>query len=85
MYRKIQLSFLAIVFLLCLSFELGADAQLNFSTGWGKRSQQRVSGFERANGECIFQAKPSLEQLLIVYNIIQTEAKKMMDCRKLYE
>nr|XP_012146916.1 PREDICTED: adipokinetic prohormone type 2-like [Megachile rotundata] len=81
MYRKIQLSVLAIVFLLWLSLDLGAEAQLNFSTGWGKRNQ-RVN--ERAN-ECVLRARPSLEQLLMVYDIIQTQARKMMDCRKLYE
>ncbi|XP_017796574.1 PREDICTED: adipokinetic prohormone type 2-like [Habropoda laboriosa] len=83
MYRKIRLGFLAIILLLCLS--LDAVAQLNFSTGWGKRSQ-RVGALEWATRtDCDSQGKPSLEQLLTVYNFIQAEARKMLDCRRVNE
>lgn len=49
----------------------GVEAQLNFSTGWGKRSQ-RIGVVEwGVRTECATQAKPSVEQLLSVYHLIQ--------------
>ncbi|XP_076678439.1 hypertrehalosaemic prohormone [Andrena cerasifolii] len=84
MYRKIRLGFLAIIFLLCLTLDSGTEAQLNFSTGWGKRSQ-RMGVVGPGNAECGARARPSLEQLLAVYNLIQAEAQRMLDCRKLNE
>ncbi|CAK9794658.1 hypothetical protein ANTPLA_LOCUS65 [Anthophora plagiata] len=80
MYRKIRLGFLAIILLLCLSLE--AVAQLNFSTGWGKRSQRVGVPEWAARADCASQAKPSLEQLLTVYNFIQAEVQKMLACRR---
>ncbi|XP_076630619.1 adipokinetic prohormone type 2 [Colletes latitarsis] len=84
MYRKFRRCSLAIIILLCLIFDSGTEAQLNFSTGWGKRSQ-RVGFAESGSLECVPRGRPSLEQLLNVYNFIQTEAQKMLDCRKLNE
>ncbi|XP_076241249.1 red pigment-concentrating prohormone [Calliopsis andreniformis] len=84
MYRKIRLSFLALIFLVCLSLDSGAQGQLNFSTGWGKRSH-KVGTVESGSFECGPQARPTLEQVLSVYNLIQTEAQRMLDCRKLNE
>lgn len=49
----------------------GVEAQLNFSTGWGKRSQ-RIGVVEwGVRTECATQAKPTVEQLLSVYHLIQ--------------
>ncbi|XP_076229567.1 adipokinetic prohormone type 3 [Nomia melanderi] len=84
MYRKIRLGFLAVIFLLCLILDSGAQAQLNFSTGWGKRSQRR-GPLDSGSVECGSRVTPSLEQLLNVYRTIQMEAQQMLDCRKLNE
>ncbi|XP_017889850.1 hypertrehalosaemic prohormone-like [Ceratina calcarata] len=86
MYHKIRLGFLAIILLLCLTLDHEAEAQLNFSTGWGKRSR-RVGVLEWGAGrnDCASQARPSFEQLLTVYNVIQAEAQRLIDCRKLSE
>ncbi|XP_076651278.1 uncharacterized protein LOC143358206 [Halictus rubicundus] len=80
MYRKIRLGFLAVIFLVCLILDSGTQAQLNFSTGWGKRSERRGGVVECGSG-----VAPKLEQLLNVYFLIQMEAQKMLDCRKLNE
>ncbi|XP_076758814.1 hypertrehalosaemic prohormone [Xylocopa sonorina] len=86
MCRKIRLGFLAIILLLWLALDFGAEAQLNFSTGWGKRSQRiGVVDWGGARTECSLQARPSMEQLLTFYNLIQAEARRMLDCRKLNE
>ncbi|XP_076165973.1 adipokinetic hormone [Ptiloglossa arizonensis] len=84
MYGKIGRCPLAILFLLCLLLGWGAEAQLNFSTGWGKRSQT-MGAAESGTFECSPRGRPTLEQLLNVYNFMQTEAQKMLDCRKLNE
>ncbi|XP_033344480.1 uncharacterized protein LOC117230800, partial [Bombus vosnesenskii] len=82
MHRKVRLEFLvfSIILLLCLILNSGAEAQLNFSTGWGKRSQRLE--WSAVRPECPSQARPSLEQLLNVYHLIQMEARKMLECRK---
>ncbi|XP_050595273.1 uncharacterized protein LOC126924598 [Bombus affinis] len=82
MHRKIRLEFLvfSVILLLCLILNSGAEAQLNFSTGWGKRSQRLE--WNAVRPECPSQARPSFEQLLNVYHLIQMEARKMLECRK---
>lgn len=85
MHRKLRPSFFAFSIILLLCLILNTGAQLNFSTGWGKRSQ-RIGVVEwGVRTECATQAKPSVEQLLSVYHLIQIEARKMLDCRKLNE
>ncbi|CAH1392893.1 unnamed protein product [Nezara viridula] len=56
-----------------LSFILGLATlclcQLNFSPGWGKRSQE----------EC----KLNTEAVFYIYKTIQNEIKKLVECEKL--
>ncbi|XP_076295636.1 adipokinetic prohormone type 3 [Lasioglossum baleicum] len=85
MYRKIRLGFLAVIFLVCLILVSGTRAQLNFSTGWGKRSERRGASDSMDSVNCGSRGAPTLEQLLNVYHSIQMEAQKMLDCRKLNE
>ncbi|XP_015432497.1 PREDICTED: uncharacterized protein LOC107188681 [Dufourea novaeangliae] len=84
MYRKIRLGFLTVILLLYLMLDSGTEAQLNFSTGWGKRSQRRGS-LDPGSIDCASRVAPTMEQLLNIYHSIQTEVQKMLDCRKLNE
>ncbi|CAD1472043.1 unnamed protein product [Heterotrigona itama] len=68
-HRKARLAFLSIILLLCLTLHPGTEAQLNFSTGWGKRNQRLEWGALKT--ECASQTRPFLEQLLTVYQLIQ--------------
>nr|XP_022907736.1 hypertrehalosaemic prohormone-like [Onthophagus taurus] len=48
-------------------------AQINFSTGWGKRSQGNFP---------VNNCNPSMDAAFVVYKIIQTEAQKLIECDK---
>ncbi|KAI4500637.1 hypothetical protein M0802_004229 [Mischocyttarus mexicanus] len=72
-----------LVSLILLVYLHETEGQLNFSTGWGKRNQNIQTGSSN-NPRCLQQqARPSLEQLLNIYNFIQIEAQKIVDCQKL--
>ncbi|XP_012283019.1 hypertrehalosaemic prohormone [Orussus abietinus] len=81
MCRKIPSGLLAVVLLVCLILVTNVEAQLNFSTGWGKRSQ--ILSTRGGNSPCSSQGRPTLDQLLGLYNLIQAEAQKIVDCQKL--
>ena len=68
-HRKARLAFFSIILLLCLILHPGTEAQLNFSTGWGKRNQRLEWGALKT--ECSSQTRPFLEQLLSIYQLIQ--------------
>ncbi|KZC10565.1 hypothetical protein WN55_02002, partial [Dufourea novaeangliae] len=69
-YRKIRLGFLTVILLLYLMLDSGTEAQLNFSTGWGKRSQRRGS-LDPGSIDCASRVAPTMEQLLNIYHSIQ--------------
>ncbi|XP_032691270.1 adipokinetic prohormone type 3 [Odontomachus brunneus] len=78
MFRKAPVSLLAVAFLFCLILVSNAEAQLNFSTEWGKRSQNA-----RMKSDCPSRSTSSLEQLLKLYTFIQVEAQRILDCQNL--
>ncbi|XP_012252631.1 hypertrehalosaemic prohormone-like [Athalia rosae] len=80
MFFRIQSGCFVVVVAICLILALGTEAQLNFSTGWGKRSQIPQTG--GGSAMCSSQGKPSLNQLIAVYNLIQNEAQRILDCQK---
>ncbi|KAK7790124.1 hypothetical protein R5R35_001172 [Gryllus longicercus] len=47
-----------------------ASAQVNFSTGWGKRSGTQDG------------CKSSMDSLMYIYKLIQMEAQKIIECEK---
>ncbi|KAL2718472.1 adipokinetic prohormone type 3-like [Vespula squamosa] len=72
-----------LVSLIFLTYLHEAKGQVNFSTGWGKRSQN-IPTSNTNNPRCLpQQGRPSLEQLLNLYNFIQIEAQKIVDRQKL--
>nr|XP_050848487.1 uncharacterized protein LOC127063151 [Vespula vulgaris] len=72
-----------LVSLILLTYLHETEGQVNFSTGWGKRNQN-IPTSNTNNPRCIpQQARPSLEQLLNLYNFIQIEAQKIVDRQKL--
>ncbi|XP_015171791.1 PREDICTED: uncharacterized protein LOC107064052 [Polistes dominula] len=86
MYSKSRLNVITTIFLatlILLAYLHEAEGQLNFSTGWGKRNQN-IQTANSNNPRCLpQQARPSLEQLLNLYNFILIEAQKIVDCQKL--
>ncbi|XP_014601678.1 PREDICTED: hypertrehalosaemic prohormone-like [Polistes canadensis] len=86
MYSKSRLNVITTILLaslILLVYLHEAEGQLNFSTGWGKRNQNIQTGISN-NPRCLpQQGRPSLEQLLNLYNFIQIEAQKIIECQKL--
>ncbi|KAF5273423.1 hypothetical protein FQA39_LY07440 [Lamprigera yunnana] len=66
-----------VIFLLVVVTVNICVAQLNFSTGWGKRSQSgNPSGITEGN------CKTPVDTLMLIYKLIQNEAQKMQECEK---
>ncbi|XP_035734142.1 hypertrehalosaemic prohormone-like [Vespa mandarinia] len=86
MYLKNRLNVITIILLISLILLTNlheTEGQVNFSTGWGKRSQN-IPTSSTNNPRCLSQqGRPSLEQLLNLYNFIQIEAQKIVDRQKL--
>ncbi|XP_050313955.1 hypertrehalosaemic prohormone [Anthonomus grandis grandis] len=51
-------------------------AQVNFSPNWGKRSLNNPAE-DNDNG-----CKESVDSLILIYKIIQSEAQKLLECEK---
>ncbi|XP_015597536.1 hypertrehalosaemic prohormone [Cephus cinctus] len=81
MCPKIHTTIFIVLAMIFMILAWSAEAQLNFSTGWGKRSQLLPTG--GSSSSCSSQGRPSLEQLLGLYNLIQMEAQRILDCQKL--
>lgn len=65
---------LAVACLFYLIFLSDAEAQLTFSTGWGKRSQDMR--IRSSSTDCSSQSTSSFEQLLKLYTFIQVASQK---------
>lgn len=52
------------------------SAQLNFSTGWGKRAPG--GNIPPSADNC----KSSVDTVMLLYKIIQAEAQKLVDCER---
>ncbi|KAL6262657.1 hypothetical protein P5V15_005450 [Pogonomyrmex californicus] len=74
---KSSMSLLAIAFLFLILVSDG-EAQITFSTGWGKRNQDMR--IRSSNTNCLSQ-DASLDQLLKLYSFIQIEARRILDCQ----
>ncbi|XP_015524394.1 hypertrehalosaemic prohormone-like [Neodiprion virginianus] len=81
MFGRIKSGCFVLVLAILLIVALGTEAQLNFSTGWGKRVPNPQTG-NGGSAMCSSQGKPSLNQLLAIYNLLQNEAQKLLDCQK---
>ncbi|KAL1492959.1 hypothetical protein ABEB36_011115 [Hypothenemus hampei] len=67
-----------VIFSLCL-FLIGiCVAQVNFSPNWGKRALNNPSSEDKDNG-----CKESVDTLILIYKLIQSEAQKLLECEKL--
>ncbi|CAB3361015.1 Hypothetical predicted protein [Cloeon dipterum] len=61
-----------------------ADAQVNFSPGWGKRGLTGAAGpgvgipQELRDSSC----KSSMDTILHIYKLVQAEAQKLTNCEK---
>ncbi|XP_044741690.1 hypertrehalosaemic prohormone-like [Chrysoperla carnea] len=56
-----------------------SEAQLNFSTGWGKRSRNSGLSLDvdvNDGAKC----KVSVDSLMQIYKLIQMEAQKLLNC-----
>ncbi|XP_011307496.1 adipokinetic prohormone [Fopius arisanus] len=85
MHNKIPPGILAILLIGCITllFIGTTEAQLTFSTGWGKRNKNFA--VENGSGTRCSEAqgKPPLEILVNLYNLIQNEAKRVINCEKM--
>ncbi|XP_025834751.1 hypertrehalosaemic prohormone-like [Agrilus planipennis] len=70
--RRLMVLFLILSTIIAMSF-----AQLNFSTGWGKRASN-ASPNGGSNENC----KTSVEVLMLIYKLIQNEAQRVFECNK---
>ncbi|XP_011149403.1 adipokinetic hormone [Harpegnathos saltator] len=78
MFRRAPVSLLTVAFLFCLILALSVEAQLTYSTDWGKRSQN-----VRMKSDCPSRSTSLLEQLLKLYTFVQIEAQRILDCQNL--
>nr|QHB80522.1 adipokinetic hormone [Carabus violaceus] len=75
---RMSVAFLVLlVFLFVCSCTQG---QLNFSTGWGKRGLG--SGTPSLSSGDPNNCKASVDNLMIIYKLIQNEAQKLIECEK---
>ncbi|EFN77871.1 DE-cadherin [Harpegnathos saltator] len=77
-FRRAPVSLLTVAFLFCLILALSVEAQLTYSTDWGKRSQN-----VRMKSDCPSRSTSLLEQLLKLYTFVQIEAQRILDCQNL--
>ncbi|CAG9759433.1 unnamed protein product [Ceutorhynchus assimilis] len=68
-----------IVIFVALIFISFCAAQVNFSPNWGKRALNNPPAEENDNNGC----KESVDTLIFIYKIIQSEAQKLLECEKL--
>ncbi|KAK0157583.1 hypothetical protein PV328_011309 [Microctonus aethiopoides] len=86
MLCKLFTNFFAILLLLwILSFIMDTEAQLNFSTGWGKRSRNLDIDGDINRNLCKFsQRKSNLEGIIVnLCNVICMEVQKINQCKKI--
>ncbi|KAF7281926.1 hypertrehalosaemic prohormone-like [Rhynchophorus ferrugineus] len=65
-----------IALVLFIVFVCFCSAQVNFSPNWGKRALTNPS--DDTENKC----KESVDTLLQIYKIIQSEAQKLLECEK---
>ncbi|XP_058815651.1 hypertrehalosaemic prohormone-like [Topomyia yanbarensis] len=70
------------VLLICATFIFVCEAQLTFTTGWGKRSTAQpgldLSNLFGAQDGC----KSPVDSLMVIYRMIQSEAQKILECNQ---
>ena len=69
-------NYMVIIFGLILVSAI-CSGQVNFTPNWGKRAAVT----QVIDTEC----KTSLESLLYIYKILQSEAQKIIECKKMLE